>query len=285
MRLDTESLRALKLVAEVGAVTGAAERLSLTQSAVSWKLRRLEERVGHTLLRREGRSLRPTRHGRELIEFADRILSAHDAAVHRFRGTALRGSIRLGATDDVAVTRVAGIAGRFRWAHPAIRLHVRVESSLKVAGWVDAGEVDLAVMPVESHEVRADDFVLWTDELRFVQAGDSEFDTTDPLPLVTFGPQCFYGRVAGALLDAAGIAYEEVLESASIAGVRAAVSAGFGVALMNRGFMAEGQCTWTGAPAVATPPDVHYVLRAADARLTDAQRTLVDELRGSVPPE
>ena len=285
MRLDTESLRALKLVAEVGGVTEAAARLSLTQSAVSWKLRRLEERVGRTLLRREGRTLQPTRQGRELLEFADRILSAHDAAVQRFRGSALSGSIRLGATDDVAVNRVAGIAGRFRWAHPAIRLQIRVESSLRVAEWVDAGEVDLAVMPVEHHEVRAGDFVLWQDQLRFVQATDVEFSADDPLPLVTFGSQCFYGRVAGALLDAARIPYEEVLQSASIAGVRAAVSAGFGIALMNRGFMTEDQCTWSGAAAIEIPPDIHYVLRAADGPLTDAQQTLVGELRGSVPPE
>lgn len=281
MRLDTESLRALKLVAETGGVTDAAERLCLTQSAVSWKLRRLEERVGHTLLRREGRTLQPTRHGRELIEFANRILSAHDAAVQRFQRSALSGSIRLGVTDDVAVNRVAGIAGRFRWAHPGIRLQVRVESSLRVAEWVDTGEVDLAVMPVESHGVRDDDFVLWKDELRFVQAADSAYAADEPLPLVTFGSKCFYGRVASALLDEAGIAYEEVLQSASIAGVRAAVSAGVGVALMNRGFMAEDQCTWPGAAAVATPPDIHYVLRAADTPLTDAQETLVAELRGT----
>ncbi len=284
MRLDTESLRALKLVVEVGGVTEAAARLSLTQSAVSWKLRRLEERVGRTLLRREGRTLQPTRQGHELIEFADRILSAHDAAVQRFQGSALSGSIRLGATDDVAVNRLAGIAGRFRWAHPAIHLQIRVESSLKVAEWVDSGEVDVAVMPVERNEVRAGDVVLWQDELQFVQATEAEFSADDPLPLVTFGSQCFYGRVAGSVLDAAGIAYDEVLQSASIAGVRAAVSAGFGVALMNRGFMTADQCLWPGASAVATPPDIHYVLRAADAQFTDAERTLVGELRGSVPP-
>lgn len=281
MRLDTESLRALKLVAELGGVTDAAGRLCLTQSAVSWKLRRLEERVGHTLLRREGRTLKPTHHGRELIQFADRILSAHDAAVQRFQGSALSGSIRLGVTDDVAVNRVADIAGRFRWAHPAIRLQVRVESSLAVAAWVDGGEVDLAVIPVEGCEVRDSDLLLWKDELCFAQAADGDYPTDRPLPLVTFGSRCFYGRVAGKLLDAAGIAYEEVLQSASMAGVRAAVSAGFGVALMNRGFMTEDQRIWSGASALAAPPTVHYVLRAADAPMTDAERTLVAELRGS----
>ena len=285
MRLDIESLRALKLVCEVGGVTGAAERLCLTQSAVSWKLRRLEERVGRALLHRDGRTLRPTHHGRELIEFADRILSAHDAAVQRLRGSELTGRIRLGATDDFAVSRVAGIAGRFRWAHPGIRLEVRVESSLTLVECVDRDEVDLAVIPVEGHEQRAGDLALSQDELRFVQAADTEFPNDAPLPLVTFGPGCFYGRVAAALLDAAGIEHEEVLQSASIAGVRAAVSAGFGVALMNRGFIGEDQCPWPGASAVATPPDIHYVLRASHAPLSVAEQTLVGELRGSVPPD
>lgn len=283
MRLDTESLRALKLVAEVGGVTEAAERLCLTQSAVSWKLRRLEERIGRRLLHRDGRTLQPTRHGRELIEFADRILSAHDAAVQRFQASTLSGSIRLGATDDFAVNRVAGIAGRFRWAHPGVRLQIRVESSLALAEWIDVGEVDLAVMPVEADDLREDDLPLWQDELRFVQAAESVFSADQPLPLVTFGPKCFYGGIASALLEAAGVAYEEVLQSASIAGVRAAVSAGFGVALMNRGFMTADQSPWPGAAGVARPPDIHYVLRASHGPLTDAENTLAGELRGSVP--
>lgn len=284
MRLDTESLRALKLVAEAGGVTEAADRLCLTQSAVSWKLRRLEERVGRPLLHREGRTLRPTHHGLELIRFADRILSAHDAAVQRFQGSALSGSIRLGATDDFAVNRVAGIAGRFRWAHPAIRLQIRVDASLALADMVEADEVDLAVMPVEAHELRDGDIRLWSDELLFIQSAASDFPVEEPLPLVTFGPRCFYGRVAGRLLDAAGIEYEEVLQSASIAGIRAAVSAGVGVALMNRSFLGTDQCTWPGATGSGTAPDIHYVLRAAHDPLTDAQQTLANELRGSVPP-
>lgn len=285
MRLDTESLRALKLVVEVGGVTEAAERLCLSQSAVSWKLRRLEERVGRPLLNRDGRALRPTNHGRELIGFADRILSAHDAAVERLRGSALTGTVRLAATDDFAVGRLAALAGRFRDAHPGVHLQIRVDASLAVADLVEAGEVDLAVMPVEAGGRRESDQRLWQDELVFVRAGDAGFPADEPLPLVTFGPRCFYGRIARELLDAAGVAYTEVLQSASIAGVRAAVDAGFGVSLMNRGFMAADQRAWQGPPGMPAPPAIQYVLRGSRAPLTDAVRTLASELRGSLPAE
>ena len=54
MRLDIDSLRAFRAIVESGSFTGAASRLYLTQSAVSWKIKRLEERLGHTLLVRKG---------------------------------------------------------------------------------------------------------------------------------------------------------------------------------------------------------------------------------------
>lgn len=284
MRLDTESLRALKLVAEVGGVTEAAARLCLSQSAVSWKLRRLEERVGRTLLHREGRMLRPTVHGRELIAFAERILSAHDAAVARLRGSGLTGSVRLAATDDFAVDRLADIAGRFSTIHPEVRLQIRVDASLAVADLVDAGEVDLAVMPVEADALHDGDVRLWSDELVFVQAADRAFPAEEPLPLVTFGPRCFYGRIARECLDAAGVPYVEALQSASVAGVRAALSAGFGVALMNRGFMSEDHRPWSGPRGMPAPPGIEYVLRASRETLSEAARTLAGELHGPAPP-
>ena len=60
MRLDIESLRALKTVAEAGGVTRVAERLRLTRSAVSHKIKRLRERVDRPLFRRTENGLRPT---------------------------------------------------------------------------------------------------------------------------------------------------------------------------------------------------------------------------------
>ncbi len=60
MRLDIDSLRNLRAIVESGSFTGAASRLHLTQSAVSRKIKRLEERLGHALLVRNGKSIEPT---------------------------------------------------------------------------------------------------------------------------------------------------------------------------------------------------------------------------------
>ena len=67
MQLDIESLRVYLTVLDAGGMTRAAERLHMGQSAVSRKVSRLEERVGQSLLIRDGHTLRPTRAGRALL--------------------------------------------------------------------------------------------------------------------------------------------------------------------------------------------------------------------------
>ena len=56
VRLDVESLRVFRQLVVAEGFTAAAERLGVTQSAVSHKIRRLEERIGRDLLRRDGQS-------------------------------------------------------------------------------------------------------------------------------------------------------------------------------------------------------------------------------------
>ena len=54
LRIDIESMRAFVAVVEFGAFVGPPDQLDLTPSAVSWKIKRLEERVGKPLLIRDG---------------------------------------------------------------------------------------------------------------------------------------------------------------------------------------------------------------------------------------
>ena len=80
MQLDIESLRVYLTVLDAGGMTRAAERLHMGQSAVSRKVSRLEERVGQSLLIRDGHTLRPTRAGRALLPDAREMIDIHDRA-------------------------------------------------------------------------------------------------------------------------------------------------------------------------------------------------------------
>ena len=77
-RIEIDVLQALCAVEDFGGVTRVAEQLSLTQSAVSHKIKRLESRIGQNLLNRRAGARVFTDDGQTLLAYARRILALHD---------------------------------------------------------------------------------------------------------------------------------------------------------------------------------------------------------------
>ena len=263
VRLDVESLRVFRELVAADGFTAAAERLGVTQSAVSHKIRRLEERIGVELLRRDGQQFVLTADGRELLGHADEIVAAHDAAVDALQRSAVTGTVRLGCNEEVAATALAEVAERFGRTHPEVSLAIRVHDSAYVAEWLDAGEVDVALIQVldTPGALRDDDEVWRRDELSAVQAAHAAFDTADDVPLISFGERCLYEPFFGAAMAAAGRSYHRVMECPSIQGVQAAVTAGLGVAVLNTPNITDDMRSWRGADLGL--PSVAFVLRRA----------------------
>jgi DNA-binding transcriptional LysR family regulator len=276
MRLDVESLRTFRAVVESGSVTQAAAQLNLTQSAVSWKMKRLEERLGSPLTVRDGRHLELTELGRELLVHANQIVAAHDDAVDSLQRSQLEGTVHLGINDELEAEDIAALLARFRRRHPLVRLHVRMGLSAPIAQLVRAGDLDLALIQV--FDTAGRDHVLWTEALHWVAASNFAPPVDEPLPLVTFGPHSNYRTLMTDALKASGIDHYVAFESESSAAVRGAVAAGFGVAVINeRGITA--QCPpWTMDGLGAPLPTASFIVRVNSRSRTTAVRTLVEEI-------
>src|SRR5690349_9884321 len=97
--LDSRHLQLIAEVARTESVTRAAERLFVTQSAVSHQLRELEDRLGVALFVRSGRRMLPTAAGRLLVQAAASVLDTIGAAEHRVRQLArnVSGELRVSA--------------------------------------------------------------------------------------------------------------------------------------------------------------------------------------------
>ncbi len=283
MKLDIESLRALRTVADVGSVNTAAEMLCISRSAVSWKLKRLQERVGTPILQRDGRGVRLTDSGIELLEYAERILALHDEAARRFASVDVRGTVRIGVTEGASGPLIDTVAPWARRNGGDLDVRIRVDQPVTLAELLERRSLDLVVSMVLHEDVRESDVLLWDDELAWAKGSDSEFDESLPLPLITFGSRCFYANVAHQLLDDAGIDHDVVLESPSIAGVQTAMASGAGVTLTNRRLLTEQHVEITGRPwagsTFPTPPAVRYVIRTAASEPTEATVFLVDQIR------
>jgi len=283
MRLDTESLRTLKATVDEGSLTAAARNLSMTTSAVSWKLKRLEKRIGRKLLNRNGHQIEPTGEARKLLEYAEIILSAHDRAVQHFRLSPVAGKLIIGITDDLASNQLPAFVQEFHIRHPAVRLEFRVEQQLTLLEWYDERIVDMVVLPLEPALIEDTDIELWQDELVWVKSRDREYPIDSPVPLVTFSPNCTYREAALACLESNGIDFYVSMESPSLAGVRGIVSSGMGVTLINRGLMTPDQCEWPQAKQFGPPRTVKFVIRATSMIPRQLQELVTGELKTFLP--
>lgn len=98
MDLNYHHLRYFQIVAHEGHLTRAAERLNLSQSALSSQIRKLEERLGQALFERRGRALHLTEAGRIALDHADTIFATGDELVATLRQTGAPGqALRIGA--------------------------------------------------------------------------------------------------------------------------------------------------------------------------------------------
>ena len=84
-QLNLHHLRYFQMVAHEGNLTRAAERLNVSQSAVSAQIRQLEERLGHSLFERRGRTLLLTEAGRVALDHADAIFAVAEELLNTLR--------------------------------------------------------------------------------------------------------------------------------------------------------------------------------------------------------
>jgi LysR family transcriptional regulator for metE and metH len=145
-RIDLEILQA---VDQHGSLTVAADKLHLTQSALSHRIRKLEDRLGVAIWRRENRTLRPTQAGQYLLRVAKRLAPQFAHAEERLgqfaRGE--RGTLRIGIECHPCYQWLLKIASPYLAAWPAVDMDVKQKYNFGGIGALFDYEIDLLVTP------------------------------------------------------------------------------------------------------------------------------------------
>jgi DNA-binding transcriptional LysR family regulator len=144
--LDTRLLRAFVLVAEERSFTRAAERLFLTQQALSAHVQQLETRLGVRLFERTTRTVALTAAGELLLPHAISTLQALDAGIDRLAAATRvqRATLRVGLSGTSTVPLVNLTMRRFRERHPEVTLEVSNSGLDRPAAGLKEGAVDVA---------------------------------------------------------------------------------------------------------------------------------------------
>ncbi|MGK9167382.1 LysR family transcriptional regulator [Inquilinus limosus] len=275
--LDLDAVRAFVLVADHGSFTRAADALGATQSGISLRLKRLEDRLGARLVERTPRLVRLTPQGEAFLPRARRLLEAQDEAVAAVSDRPRR--LVLGISDHVAGPELPGLLARMAGQGPGLALEVRLDSSLDLLREYDAGSLDAVI--VRRDAGRRDGEVLFRDEFGWFASTGWHHRPGEPLPLVTHRERCGVRVAALRVLDAAGIPWVEVFVGGGGAAVAAAAMAGLGVSPLARRTAPPGTVDVgprLGLPALAST-DVMLHSRLADPGLAAALRGLAAAFR------
>jgi len=225
--LDMDVLRTLAVAMDLGGFSKAAERLGRSQSAVSLQMRRLEERVGRPLFRREGRGLALTDAGDVVLSYARQILELNDQAVAAARGIAIGGSVRFGVPQDFGDSWLPGVLARFSRAHPSVLIEVRVDRANKLVERIAESGLDLALMwgnPPVANTVAVQ-------RLPMVWIGLKGYAVPrgDTVPLALFESPCVFRQPGVEALERTHRPWRLAFTSPSLSGLWAAAAAGLGV--------------------------------------------------------
>ena len=149
MLMDTRQLAAFCAVVERKSFSQAAERLGVTQPAVSMQIRSLEERVGLQLLDRSGRRVEPTEAGLRLYRGAQKLLALEEQLLVDVAGDEdgeLRGELAIGAATGPGATVVPVLLCQFQRENPGVRVELTISDTQHVIEAVARRELELGVV-------------------------------------------------------------------------------------------------------------------------------------------
>ncbi len=158
MRTPTfKQLRAIAEVAETGTISGAADRLNLSPSAVSITLKQMEEEIGVPLFERGQDGFRITSAGQELLVAQSRIASVlkeTSEALDAIKGTR-RGSVTIGVVSTAKYFAPYALAG-FRDQHPEVQIILKVGNREETIARLRDASIDIALTgrPPQSMDVQ-----------------------------------------------------------------------------------------------------------------------------------
>jgi DNA-binding transcriptional LysR family regulator len=223
--LDLDAVQAFVLVADLQSFTRAAEALHTTQSAISLKLKRLEQRLGRRLLERTPRQVRLSADGLSFVDAARQLLTAHERALGRLHNATVR--LTLGISDHIAGDGLPAILAQVNAFDPGVLIEVRIAASRDLLGLYDRGELDAAIVRRDGE--RSDGELIQEERMTWFAAPQWQPRAGEPLRLATFSTHCGIRELAVRRLDDAGIAWTEVFIGGGVHAVAAAVTAGLAV--------------------------------------------------------
>jgi len=245
--MDTRQLAAFCAVVERKSFSQAAERLGVTQPAVSLQVRSLEKRLGRQLLDRSGRRVEPTEAGLALYRGAQRLLALEGQLLDELLAGdegELGGTLEVGASTGPGSTVVPVLLCEFQRANPGVAIALSISDTQSVVDRVADRELELGVVGAARRHRGVAFEPFFRDEVVLATPPNHRFAgrtiTLDELreePLIVMQEGAGVRQVIEDELRRAGTRLRDLdprLELGLQESARSAVAAGYGVTFISR---------------------------------------------------
>jgi DNA-binding transcriptional LysR family regulator len=297
--MDTRQLAAFCAVVERKSFSQAAERLGVTQPAVSLQIRSLEQRLGRQLLDRSGRRVEPTEAGLRLYASAQRVLAAEEHLLEELDADdegAITGTLELGASTGPGGTVVPLLLCEFQEQHPDMHVRLIVSDTQTVVDRVAERELELGIVGAGRRHRGVAFEPFFRDEVVLACPSGHRFagktislDDLKGERLIVMQEGAGVRQVIEDELRKAGMRLRDLdvrLELGLQESVRSAVLAGHGVAFISRlaieADLAAGRIATARVRALDPVREI-FLARASGRSETRAARAFVGFAQGRLP--
>lgn len=210
----------------------------MTQSAVSLRIRELEQELNITLFDRSGRKAVLTSEGRGLILHAESIIAAVDEMRHSFGcGAMVVGTVRVGVAELIAVTWLPKLVGILQKRFPRLVVELQVGTANQIVDQVKRDQLDVALMPGTSFDSELESLALGAVEFQWVATPDiatSSYDwaADDAPPVLLLSRDSYITHTANAWFRLNQIVPQRVSTCNSMNVLATLATNGLGVALL-----------------------------------------------------
>ncbi len=240
--MELQQLECFIAVLEEGGFKRATTRLGITQPALSYQIKRLEEELGVQVFRRGPGGITPTEAGRILLEHAHHVISvvreAHQAVRELSGG--VTGEIRVGAIKCVGQYFLPLVLSELRAKHPMVRPKLLYRDSDDLLESLLANKIDVAMVVDPPPDDRLNCQTVFDEEISLVSGRGHPFfgrKTVDVAELkqvafISLSPQTSSGALTKRYLDRQGISLVPALTTDNIETVKRMVESGMGIAFL-----------------------------------------------------
>ncbi len=250
--MELNELNAFVAVAESGSFSQAAERLYLTQPAVSKRIAALEQKLGARLFDRIGRRIGLTEAGLHLLPRARGMLDEMNDIQRSLSNLSgmVKGTLSMGTSHHIGLHRLPPVLSRFSKQYPEVRLDLHFLDSEDACSAVEHGDLELAIVTLPPDpSPNLDITEIWPDPLEFVVNEDHPLASSKEItlqelagyPAVLPGSGTFTRNILEQALAPLGIEIEIAISTNYLETLKMLVSTGLGWSLIPRTMIRDTQ--------------------------------------------